>query len=226
MSKGNILEVVNLIDLKTTMQTCMTVVVAFTIDKTPNEMKKIVRKFLKRKSEIFPLITFVYMKVREQDRHTLNILKGTDDQFPMVYHIRKGNEILVNCQGADKQMLNDSFDEVEKYYIEEMMEFKNRLKKQNKTDPTDLNDDPNPNDNLPQPDQPAESTQPVPPNPELEKKKKLEKLVLLNKTCDDMKIDLIREVAKRKKIEENIEKKKLKETEKTTGKKKEKDYKR
>jgi hypothetical protein len=225
MSKGNILEVENLIDLKTIMQTCMTVVVAFTIDKTPNEMKKIVRKFLKRKSEIFPLITFVYMKVREQDRHTLNILKGTDDQFPMVYHIRKGNEILVNCQGADKQMLNDSFDEVEKYYIDEMMEFKNRLKKQNKTDPTDP-DDPNDDHDQPQPDQPAEPTQPVPPNPELEKKKKLEKLVLLNKTCDDMKIGLIREVAKRKKIEENIEKKKSKETEKTTGKKKEKDYKR
>lgn len=222
MSKGNILEVENLIDLKTIMQTCMTVVVAFTIDKTPNEMKKIVRKFLKRKSEIFPLITFVYMKVQQQDRHTLNILKGTDEQFPMVYHIRKGNEILVNCQGADKQMLNDSFDEVEKYYIDEMMEFKNRLKKQNETDLTDQNDEP------PQPDDPntVQPTQPVPLNPELEKKKKLEKLVLLNKTCDDMKIDLIREVAKRKKIEENIEKKKLKETEKTTGKKKEKDYKR
>ena len=44
-------------------------------------------------------------------------------------------------------------------------------------------------------------------NQELEKKKNLEKLVFLNKMSDDMKIKIIKDVAKRKKIESIIEKK-------------------
>ena len=44
-------------------------------------------------------------------------------------------------------------------------------------------------------------------DPIIEKKKNMEKLILLNKKRDDMKIDLVKEITKRKKIEVKLEKK-------------------
>jgi hypothetical protein len=277
MNKSNIVEVTNLFDLKQIMQSCMTVILGFTVPVTPDDAKVMVRKFLKRKAEKFPLITFVYMEVSDQDRQTLNILRGTIDQYPKIYHIRQGNDVLVNVQAANIKTINKSFDEVEKYYIEDMKNFRNNIKNKNKalvsndqdrnpgtrtggpvakgtrtggpvakgtrtggpvakgtrtgvpvakgtrtgvpvaqgTDDSDVdlssndgvqdndknNKNPVTNENTGQ----NQQTVPDIPDPVLEKKKNIEKLILLNKTYNDMQMDLARNIAKRKKIENKIE---------------------
>ena len=168
MSKSNIIEVTKLSDLKNIMESRLTVILGFTTPYTANKLKIIIRRFLKRKSEIFPLITFIYMEVSDTDRSSLNILKGEPSDYPKIYHIRGGNNILVSVQSATEETLNESFEAAEPFYIKEMN--------------VSLEDD-----------SIKEKT--------LENKKNLEKLVLLNKMCDDIKLNTIKDIASRKKIE-------------------------
>src|SRR5437868_4871375 len=117
MSRSNILEVTDLIDLKSIMGSCVTVILGFTLPETSDELKIAVRKFLKRKSESFQLITFVYMEVSEAQRQKLNILKGEIEDYPKIYHIRGGNTILLTLLSANKETMNESFEAVEDHYI-------------------------------------------------------------------------------------------------------------
>lgn len=280
MSRSNILEVTNLSDLKEIMESCVTVILGFTTPETPKDLKVFIRKFLKRKAERFPLITFVYMEVSESDRKTLNILRGEPKDYPKIYHIRGGNNILVAVEAADEEKINESFAAAEQFYVKEMKAFQKKLKeetanrgKSGKTDEEDtpisdkrqedtddceisLSDEDKPKkpaqksvqkptqqnpqgkkQPMQQPqDEPDDqdeeqetaqnrpkggsgpnkqnsmAIQPEEPlsqlNPVMEKKKNLEKLVLLNKKSDEMKLDLIKDISKRKKLESIVEKKK------------------
>lgn len=236
MSVTNIMEIININDLKKVMNTSETIVMGFTVPETPNELKNIIRKFLKRKSEVFKLITFVYMEVSESDRHVLNILKGSENTFPKIYHIRNGKDILVSVQAANSDTIKESFKAVEKYYIEEMKNFqkefalrvktepKNKSKNTKSIDEKASNDSEqliNFNDNQEQivleQEVSEKEEQPEKEDPVLEKKKNLEKLVHVNKTYDEMKINLLHNVTKRKKIEFEINKKKESEKKKDDG---------
>lgn len=252
MSITNIMEVTNIDDLKKIMKTCETLVLGFTTPKTPNESKNIVRKFLKRKSEIFRLITFVYMEVSDSDRLVLNILSGPEESFPKMYHIRNGKDILVSVQAANIESINESFKAVEPYYIDEMKNFQKQFaemrKKQNKKNEKKQNSESvsdnlvdsksdEPTEELPkvqelpkvkelskvqelsktedqlkkqkqEQEEPLATQQQDKNDPVLEKKMNLEKLVHVNKTYDDMKISLLHNITKRKKIECEINKKK------------------
>lgn len=263
MSRSNILEVTNLSVLKEIMESCVTVILGFTTPETPKDLKVLIRKFLKRKAERFPLITFVYMEVSDRDRQTLNILRGEPKDYPKIYHIRGGNNILVAVESADEEKINESFAAAEQFYVKEMKAFQKKIKEENTkgntsdtpiSDKRDDDDDfeisisdedkpKNPitkssqkqNNKQPEQDeqdvensqngqnkqnsmaiQPEESLTQL--NPVMEKKKNLEKLVLLNKTSDNMKLDLIKNVAKRKKLESVVEKKKEEEKKVDDGK--------
>jgi hypothetical protein len=260
MSNANVWEVKKLIDLKTIMETCVTVILGLTMPETKTSDKIMIRKFLKRKAEKFHLITFVYMEVSERDRQTLNILKGTIEDYPKVYHIRGGNNILVAVPAATEDFINESFREVEKYYIEEMKAFQKQTNNKSKNTNTNTNKNAdkesekdinltdsasieeyslesvdneknkkvvsnnhdnnkhdnnnhdnnvnisNNNNNNNKPEMVSISTG-TNKNPELEKKKNLEKLVFVNKKYDDLKLELTQEILKRKKIEVELEKK-------------------
>lgn len=262
MSQQNIMEITNLVDLKYIMSSCVTVIAGFTTLTTPQNLKVFIRKFLKRKSESFPLITFVYMEISDADRKTLNILKGGIKDYPRVYHIRGGNNIMVQVNAANEETIIESFNQVEKLYIDEMKVFQQHLKnKQNKINESDekidsnddqiISDDPDEEDdefdNLqkqpqdsqkqiqkqPQKQLQQKQSQPNKPvkksglnnndneqldsnvtshveqqiDPVVEKKKNLEKLVLLNKKCDELKLNMVKDIAKRKKMEIIIDKK-------------------
>lgn len=274
------------------MSSCITVIAGFTTPTTPQDLKVFIRKFLKRKSEQFPLITFVYMEVSDSDRNTLNILRGNLSDYPRIYHIRGGNNIMVAVDSANEETITESFKQVEKLYIDEMKAFRQHMKNKTKNnnnphinnddekiescddndklisdDSDDVNNKPvvqpskkqvnskqvqvknittknipnnNPktqknvprmnndeeeeyhlvsNDQAPtnqnQSDPVSENqnqSDPVLENqnqsdPILEKKKNLEKLVLLNKKCNEMKLGMVKEIARRKKIEGTIDKK-------------------
>jgi hypothetical protein len=132
MSVPNIMEIMRISDLKKIMSTCETVIMGFTVSETPTGLKNIIRKFLKRKAEIFRLITFVYMEVSETDRRVLNILSGSDETFPKIYHIRNGEDILVSVQAANAESIVESFKAVEKYYINEMKDFQKQFSEMKK----------------------------------------------------------------------------------------------
>lgn len=249
------------------MGSCVTVVAGFTTPDTPNELKVFIRKFLKRKSEKFPLVTFVYMEVSDEDRNTLNILRGDDESYPKMFHFRGGNTIVVAVHGATEETIIGSFNEVEKYYIAEMQEFQKQSKSKsgvpskkqmnNSTDERiesndgvfDDEEDHDEDRDEVQDEQPRKGKlqnrnqkQQIPAqmmnaapdmtnnqiadqqtsgkqlDPALEKRKNLEKLVLLNKKSDDLKLELVKQVAKRKKMEESLEKKKNAEKKDTDGK--------
>ncbi len=232
MSVTNIMEIINVDDLKKIMSTSETLVMGFTVPETSNELKNVVRKFLKRKSEIFKLITFVYMEVSESDRCVLNILKGSENTFPKIFHIRNGKDILVSVQAANSDTIKESFKAVEKYYIEEMKNFQKEYSEMKKiqieenssdSDKKNIKSSKLQQDNNEKtanwvtgltPDEYCEQKQEDGDeqldknDPVLEKKINLEKLVHVNKTYDEMKINLLHNITKRKKIEcENNKKK-------------------
>ena len=229
MSKSNVIEIVNMVDLKVIMESCLTVIMGFTLPQTPKETKIMIRKFLKRKAEIFPFITFVYMEVSDKDRLFLNILKGGDEEYPKIYHIRNGNIVLVRVDAANIQSINETFNEVEKYYIKEMSQIQNTNNDDISEPNTTVDNDSNESKT------PAGKTTPVStsmnpkgslgiaePNiqtvntidPELEDKMKLEKLVLLNKKYKEIQMDFMHNISMRKKKDDVI--KKAKEAEKET----------
>jgi hypothetical protein len=250
-AQQNIMEITNLVDLKYIMSSCVTVIAGFTTPYTPQKLKVYIRKFLKRKSENYPLITFVYMEVSDADRKTLNILKGGIDDYPRIYHIRGGNNIMVEVNAANEETISASFKQVEKLYVDEMKAFQQHIKNKNisdtdeKIDSNDdqiISDDPdeesehvqilkksqkntktnkklqtsnneqyniNQQDNnlITQNETQNDQTPEQQIDPVLEKKKNLEKLVLLNKKCDELKLNMVKEIAKRKKMEVIIDKK-------------------
>jgi hypothetical protein len=97
-----------------------------------------VRKFLKEKSKLFPLIQFLYMELSEEqiDTTKLEIVSKDYDSYPLVYHIRDGNKILCGVESADYESTYESFDEVAPYYKKEMEDFaestNNKRKKKTK----------------------------------------------------------------------------------------------
>lgn len=133
MSRSNILEVTNLTDLKSIVGTCVTVILGFTTPETPSERKIMVRKFLKRKAEQFPLIKFVYMEVSDEDRKTLSILGGSVKDYPKIHHIRDGRNCLIEISNADEESMNDSFKAVEHIYIAERRLFQAALEANKKS---------------------------------------------------------------------------------------------
>ena len=234
----------------------MTVVIGFTTHCTKPELRVFIRKFLKRKSEKFPQITFVHMVVSDQDRNTLNILKGSLEEYPKIFHIREGNKILISSNAITKETINDSFEHIENLYEGELKNYQkyaqNKNNKTNKTKPIvtgsdndgSVDDLDNPSNGIDcgadggsnhgadggsnqgidsksdlaidNPQKSLSSNQEL--DPDLEKKKTLEKLVFLNKKSDDLKLNMVKEIAKRKRMENAIAKKKLAEENADSGK--------
>ena len=128
----NIMEVSNLTDLKKIVSSHITIIIGFTLPSTPQKLKIIIRKFLKQKSISYPTLTFVYMVVSDKDRNTLSILKGDDCDYPKIYHIRDGKNILVEVLSATQETINESFNSVEKYYIDEINDKQTKSDEQHK----------------------------------------------------------------------------------------------
>lgn len=214
----NCYEVTNLIDLREVIESNVTVILGLTTCRTTDNEKIMIRKFLKRKSELFPMLTFVYMEVSDAilRGNVPGIIKKHKDMYPVVYHIRDGNQILVEIEKADYDAVYGSFNDVEGYYIREYREYQDLMRKKhnNQNTPnsdTELDDIPDNSSYIDQ-DQIDQINTQIPNNmnqiqtqdqvnPELEKRRTLEKLVLLNEKYDELKINLFNEIKQRKKSE-------------------------
>lgn len=130
MSSRNIQQVADFSQLKQIVMSNMTVIIGMTCDSTPTASKYMIKRFLKRKSEMFPLIQFVYMDLSSAQvaKANLSIVSNDIDEYPIVHHIRDGNNIVCTVPCASEQDVYDSFDELAVYYKKEMKEFQKKVK--------------------------------------------------------------------------------------------------
>jgi len=235
-TNNNIWEVTTIIDLASILRSQLTVILGLVLPLTPESDKVMIRKFLKEKSKKFSQITFIYMIVPKESMGKLGIINSDPDTYPLIYHIRDGNNILVAVERADIESIYGSFKEVENYYIEEMKE-KNKSADNKSTDVktkntkhakslkneesfgTDSDEEQlidadekvsasiQSEDNVIDPDILKEETE---KKAEIDKKaeteKKAEKIVYLENEYEKHHIKFLKEVQKRKKMEQSINK--------------------
>jgi len=83
------------------------------------DKKTILKQFLDEKSEFYPQIIFVYMEFSDKEyneSNRLNIFPLRVSEYPLLYHIIDGNNILVAVTQVDNESLNESFDSVKHIY--------------------------------------------------------------------------------------------------------------
>lgn len=225
--RQNIYQVTNIGDLKHIVKSNFTVILGITCPHTTKNNVNHIKQFLKRKSKLFPLITFVYLNAKPDMLGTFRLIPKNTDDYPIVYHIRDGNKIGIEIKNADIESINESFNKVEKYYLQEMDDHKNNnnddsfkeyinaknthISKNNKsnddTHNDDINDDDKDNDNDDDNNNNDDNYDNDDDNKSIDNRRRIDKLVLLNKKFNEMQMDLLNDVANRKEIEENIKSK-------------------
>lgn len=100
------------------------IVLTLTLIDTDESIKSILRKYIKRKSEQYPNINFLYYAVRKEDMGKVGSLVPKDlNYYPVVYHIYNVKKLLgavPSLDKSDKKMkeLDDSFKDLDEYYKE------------------------------------------------------------------------------------------------------------
>ena len=127
-NKNNVWFVKSLKDLKTILQSNMTVILGICLKDSKKEEKYMIKKFLKSKSKSYPLITFVYMEISEELLGVLNLFSENISSYPLFYHIRDGKDIIICIEETTNEALHNSFEDVEKFYNEEMVKIYGKIK--------------------------------------------------------------------------------------------------
>lgn len=134
MANRNIHQVADFAQLKTIVNSNMTVIIGFVCSSTSKKDRVMIRKFLKSKSKKFPMIHFVYMILTdEQIQQTrLGLIAKDYNDYPLVYHIRGGNNISCKIAGATVEDVYESFGQLEPYYLRDMELYEEARAKQAK----------------------------------------------------------------------------------------------
>lgn len=191
------------------------IVLTMVLLNTEEDLKKDIRRFIKRKSEKYPNIIFLYYAVRDDDFGRISIISKNKKEYPKMCHIYNVTDLLVEVSGIDNvEILKSSFKKLNNYY----KNFKEDAKISEKSDeikqPVITDKEHNENnfqqENIFNQVQDVQDKQPEinPVNLIVEQKKFNQKLELLKKVADDYNIDFFRECQKRKKEEEKIKKEK------------------
>jgi hypothetical protein len=133
MTRQNIWEIVTVNDLVKILKEHENrfVIVSLTLQNTPTDIVKMIKKFLKDYSKIYKNITFLYLNVSDKDLGRINILKKDKSEYPFVYHIYNTSDIFVSVNRVNKQTLYESMYAVEKYYKKDLENYINNLSNQN-----------------------------------------------------------------------------------------------
>ena len=129
MTRQNIWEIVTVNDLVKILKEHENkfVIVGLTLQDTPLDMVKTIKKFLKDYSKIYKNITFLYLNVLDKDLGRINILKKDKSEYPFVYHIYNTSDIFVSVNRVNKQTLYESMYAVEKYYKKDLENYLSSL---------------------------------------------------------------------------------------------------
>lgn len=191
----NLWQVVNMDDLLYFLRNGKNkiIVLSLVLLNTDELIKRNIRKFIKRKSEIYTNITFLYYAIRDTDFGRISIISGNKDEYPKMCHIYNVTELLVEVTGIDNMdILESSFKKLDNYY----MNFKEEQDVIENNNTTELKV------STPQTPLSTNITNEEVKNPIVEKKKFIEKITLIKQKSDDYNIEFMRECQKRKKEEE------------------------
>jgi hypothetical protein len=137
----NIWEIITLNDLVKVLKSSEKkfVIVAITLDSTPKNIIKILKKFLVNYSKIYKNLTFLYYKADKKDLGRINILNTNEEEYPFVYHIYDTSEIFVSVNRANGDSILEAFTAVEDYYKKDLQVYLENLNN-DKTDKKEKNE--------------------------------------------------------------------------------------
>lgn len=128
MSNKNIYQVTDFSQLKLIVSKNLTVIIGMLCPSNTKEDMFMIKKFLKSKAKLYPLIQFIYMNLTEkqikENKQKLSLISDDYDDYPMIYHVRDGNKILCSAKGVDTEIAYESFASIAPYYHNDMEEFK------------------------------------------------------------------------------------------------------
>lgn len=135
----NIWEIVTLNDLVKILKSSEKkfVIVAITLDSTPKNIIKALKKFLVHYAEIYKNLTFLYYKADKKDLGRISFLSKNEDEYPFVYHIYDTSEIFVSVNRANGDSILEAFNAVEEYYKKDLNSYLSEKSETDKTDKTE-----------------------------------------------------------------------------------------
>lgn len=210
----NIWEIVTLNDLVKILKSSEKkfVIVAITLDSTPKNIIKALKKFLVHYSEIYKNLTFLYYKADKKDLGRISFLSKNEDEYPFVYHIYDTSEIFVSVNRANGDSVLEAFNAVEEYYKKDLNSYlseKSETEKTEKTEKSNITINNNLNDinnvsaeKIKQDEITAEMNRKA-----LQHQKLLEKISVFEKKKELYNTEFLKDIKKRKKDEQNEKKK-------------------
>lgn len=183
------------------------IVLSLVIKDSPQDVKSIIKKFIKRKAENFPNVMFLFYTVQPQDIGKINFIKGTKDSYPMMCYIETlSNEVMTYVEGIDGlDPLNECWEIVEKKFISNLNEHvknNNQNNQQKFSEKSSVSFETQNNQNFAQNNQNFAQIDKF-----AEQRKIMKKLTYLKEKADEYTLEFIEDCAKRKKEEEKILKK-------------------
>lgn len=214
----NIWEIVTLNDLVKILKSSEKkfVIVAITLDSTPKNIIKTLKKFLVHYSEIYKNLTFLYYKADKKDLGRISFLSKNEEEYPFVYHIYDTSEIFVSVNRANGDSIVEAFNAVEEYYKKDLNSYlSEKYDKSENVDNTDksnitinsnLNDINNVSaEKIKQDEITAEMNRKA-----LQHQKLLKKISVFEKKKELYNTEFLEDIKKRKKDEQNEKKNKIK----------------
>ena len=209
----NIWEIVTLTDLIKILKENENkfVIVAITLESTPQPIIKSIKKFLKKYAKIYENLTFLYYRANDKDLGRSSLLVKNPDEYPFVYHVYNTKDIFVSVNRANETTIYEAFTAVEEYYKKDLQAFlinkgevnTNQNTNQNNDDKEDksniqINQN-NMNSNLEADERQADMDRRA-----LEHKKLLDKLIIFEEKKKDYNIKFLGDIQKRKKDEQKV----------------------
>jgi hypothetical protein len=200
----NIWEIVTLTDLIKILKENENkfVIVAITLESTPQNIIKTIKKFLKTYAKIYENLTFLYYRASDKDLGRSSLLIKNPDEYPFVYHVYNTKDIFVSVNRANETTIYEAFTAVEEYYKKDLQAYLI-----NKSNPVNNDDSKNKssiqinqnnmNANLEIDEQQAEIDRRT-----LEHQKLLDRIVLFEEKKKDYNIKFLGDIQKRKKDEQ------------------------
>ncbi len=207
----NIWEIVTLADLIKILKENENkfVIVAITLESTPQQIIKSIKKFLKTYAKLYENLTFLYYQANVKDLGRSSLLVKNPDEYPFVYHVYNTKDIFVSVNRANETTIYEAFTAVEEYYKKDLQAYLiNKSNSSNTTKQDDNNDEDksnivinqnNMNSNLEVDEQQADMERRA-----IEHQKLLDRIVLFEEKKKDYNIKFLGDIQKRKKDEQKV----------------------
>jgi hypothetical protein len=116
---SNIWQIINYDDLYNFLvgESGRIVVLSLVLSNTDENIKRMIKKFIKRKANMYPNILFLYHVVKSKDIGRISILEKDKSKYPKMCHIYDKTQLLLEVTSIeDIDDLYESFEEVGDHY--------------------------------------------------------------------------------------------------------------